>query len=129
MYKQFSGFILYILITVFVLALYSDQHSLPEKIETKLVDLMFKYRGTHNPGTDITVVTIDDKSLDQLGSWPWDNDLLASLLYQISNAGPKVIGLDIPLNKKLLSDSVSLHTLSLVVKRAGNVILPLKFSL
>lgn len=129
MYKKFSGFILYILITIFVLALYSDQHSLPEKIETKLVDLMFKYRGTHNPGTDITIVTIDDKSLDQVGYWPWENDMLASLIYQISNGGPKVIGLDIPLNKKLLSDSPSLQTLTLVVKKAGNVILPLKFGL
>jgi len=129
MYKNFSGFILYILITIFILALYSDQHSLPEKIETKLVDLMFKYRGTHNPGTDITIVTIDDKSLDQVGYWPWENDMLASLIYQISNGGPKVIGLDIPLNKKLLSDSPSLQTLTLVVKKAGNVILPMKFGL
>lgn len=129
MYKKFSGFILYILITIFVLALYSDQHSLPEKIETKLTDAMFKYRGNHNPGSDIVIVTIDDKSLDQLASWPWEQDLLASLIYQISNGGPKVIGLDIPLNKKLLSDSAGLHTLTLVVKKASNVILPLKFSL
>ncbi|OGC77585.1 MAG: hypothetical protein A2145_05640 [candidate division Zixibacteria bacterium RBG_16_40_9] len=129
MYKNFSGFILYILITIFILALYSDQHSLPEKIETKLVDLMFKYRGTHNPGTDITIVTIDDKSLEQVGYWPWESDMLASLIYQISSGGPKVIGLDIPLNKKLLSDSASLHTLTLVVRKAGNVILPMKFGL
>src|SRR5574341_1284997 len=129
MYKKFSGFILYILITVFILSLYFDQHSLPEKIETKIVDLMFKYRGTHNPGTEIIIVKIDDKSLEQVGYWPWDNEALASLIYQISSGGPKVIGLDLPLNKKFLSDSASLHTLALVVRKADNVILPLKFGL
>ncbi len=129
MYKKFSGFILYILITVFILSLYFDQHSLPEKVETKIVDLMFKYRGTHSPGTDITLVTIDDKSMEQIGYWPWDNEVLASLIYQISSGGPKVIGLDLPLNKKLLSDSAALHTLTLVVRQAKNVILPVKFGL
>ena len=45
MFKKFQGFILYVLITSFVAALYLDRHELLEKWDLKITDQMFRLRG------------------------------------------------------------------------------------
>ena len=43
----------------------------------------------------ISVVAIDDASLETIGRWPWPRTVQAELLARIAKAGPKVIGYDI----------------------------------
>ncbi|MEA2109781.1 MAG: adenylate/guanylate cyclase domain-containing protein [Pseudomonadota bacterium] len=45
--------------------------------------------------TSIIIVDIDDRSLSELGQWPWPRSLLAEILSQIGLGKPKVVGLDI----------------------------------
>ncbi len=45
--------------------------------------------------TPVTIVEIDDKSLSQLGRWPWPRTLLAQLVRTINAYGPGAIGVDI----------------------------------
>ncbi|WP_174873096.1 CHASE2 domain-containing protein [Vogesella oryzae] len=43
----------------------------------------------------VTIVAIDEKSLKQLGQWPWPRDRLAALVRSINAGQPAAIGLDI----------------------------------
>ncbi|HLW13382.1 MAG TPA: CHASE2 domain-containing protein [Casimicrobiaceae bacterium] len=45
--------------------------------------------------TPVTIVAIDDRSLSQLGRWPWPRRLLARLMHTINAYGPAAIGVDI----------------------------------
>jgi CHASE2 domain-containing sensor protein/tRNA A-37 threonylcarbamoyl transferase component Bud32 len=42
----------------------------------------------------IAIVNIDDKSIDQLGSWPWPRHLIAEMITILKDNGAKLIALD-----------------------------------
>lgn len=44
---------------------------------------------------DIVIITIDDKSISQLGAWPWPRNVHANLLKKLRIANPKNIGINI----------------------------------
>lgn len=48
----------------------------------------------------IAIVNIDDKSLEQLGPWPWPRRLLAEMIHILTNNGAKLIGLDLLLGQR-----------------------------
>jgi len=45
--------------------------------------------------TPVTVVAIDDRSLERFGRWPWPRNRLAELVLKIAAFSPAAIGLDI----------------------------------
>ena len=45
--------------------------------------------------TPVTIVQIDEKSLAELGRWPWPRTSLAQLVHTINAYGPSAIGVDI----------------------------------
>lgn len=65
------------------------------RFENVSLDLRFKLRGTRTVGSEVVIVAIDEKSLQELGRWPWSRDKQAELVRTISRDAPKVIGLDI----------------------------------
>ncbi|TAJ07065.1 MAG: adenylate/guanylate cyclase domain-containing protein [Nitrospirae bacterium] len=65
------------------------------RLENDLLDFRFKLRGERQPGDDIIVVTVDEKSLKEVGRWPWSRDKQAQLVRTIAADKAKVIGLDI----------------------------------
>lgn len=78
----------------------------------------------HSARDDIVIVAIDDRSLQELGRWPWRRALLADLIDRVSAAGAAVIGVDV-----LLIEPDRLHPgddrkLAASIARAGNVVLP-----
>ncbi|UCF57494.1 MAG: CHASE2 domain-containing protein, partial [Deltaproteobacteria bacterium] len=48
----------------------------------------------------IAIVNIDDKSLKQLGPWPWPRHLIAEMIYILKSNGAKLIGLDLIFSQK-----------------------------
>ena len=68
---RINAFKLGFLITLGVVCLYLLKIPFLEFIELKALDLQFLARGTEKPGSEIVLVTIDEKSLDELGRWPW----------------------------------------------------------
>ena len=48
----------------------------------------------------IAIVNIDNKSLQQLGPWPWPRHVIADMIRILKNNGAKLIGLDLPLPYK-----------------------------
>ncbi len=129
--KKFSGLILYVLITILVISLYGGKYGFLEKQATQMQDGMFKLRGKiDTPPKDIIIVGIDDRSVDHIGRWPWPRDVLAQLIFAISQGSPKVVGLDIFLPEQIEEDtSGRTDILAEEIYAAGNVFLPIYFSL
>ncbi len=64
-------------------------------LELKSLDLRMQARGRIETTNKIVLVTIDEKSLSELGRWPWPRKVMAGLLDKLSQYNPKVIGLDL----------------------------------
>jgi len=43
----------------------------------------------------VTIVAIDEESLEAIGQWPWPRDTVATLIRSINSHGPAAIGVDI----------------------------------
>lgn len=72
----------------------------------------------------ITIVDIDDQSLQSIGRWPWSRPTLAQLLSQIQQHQPAVIGLDFLLPEAGPGDLLLKQQLA-----ASNVITPITYGL
>jgi CHASE2 domain-containing sensor protein/predicted Ser/Thr protein kinase len=130
MLKKFSGFILYVLITILVISLYAGKYGFLERLGLRMQDEMFRLRGSISPQKDIVIVGIDERTLDQIGKWPWSHDRLAQLIFTISQGSPKVLVLDIFLPENIDEDtSGRTALLADEIHSAGNVILPIYFNL
>ncbi len=129
MLKKFQGFILYVLITAFVLALYLDRQPAMEKMDLKLADQMFRLRGSEPVGPEVVTVQIDPRSADFLGRYPWSRERWAGVLNALSLYQPKVVALDLSAGLVDRSDTAVLGTYLLVdvLAREKNVVVPFGF--
>ena len=65
------------------------------RLNNEALDLQFRLRGERNPGHNIALVLIDEKSLKEIGRWPWSRDKQSLLIERIGAQQPAVIGIDI----------------------------------
>ena len=72
----------------------------------------------------ILVVAIDEKSLDELGRWPWSRRIHARLIDRLSAAGVRGVALNILLSEPALFDPEGDALLAQALNRSGNVALP-----
>ncbi len=115
--------------TIIFLALqWFDPAVIREKLESKTYDLRLILRNHFKKQSalkNIVIVAIDEKSIKEIGRWPWGRDVQAGLVRKISKGGPKVIGIDImytePDNKE--ADG----KLAQAFKEAGNVVIAIPF--
>ncbi len=91
----FSDFLIGFVISLIVVGLFFSQFSFFETLEYKLYDLRAKLRKPQGASDKIVIVAIDDQSITNIGRWPWPRSVIAGLIDQISQFGPKVIGLNI----------------------------------
>jgi len=78
-----------------VLALYGFDIPILELLELKTYDLRFISRGVQKAAPAVTMVVIDEKSLEVEGRWPWPRTKIAALIDAVSEDGAKVIGFDV----------------------------------
>ena len=64
-------------------------------MELKALDLRMVSRGKMASGGETIIVTIDEKSLSELGRWPWPRTVMAKLVDQLKAYGAKTVGFDI----------------------------------
>ncbi|MFJ3045612.1 CHASE2 domain-containing protein [Herbaspirillum chlorophenolicum] len=74
---------------------------------------------------DIVIVAIDDKSIAELGRWPWKRGIHAQLVNVLNNGSPKAIGLDLLLTESDNANTAGDHALAAALARRHNVILPI----
>ncbi len=75
---------------------------------------------------DIAIVTIDDRSIAELGVWPWPRALHGEVIDRLTEAGARAIILDVLILDE--SDPEDLAQLVSSVERNGNVFLPHSFT-
>ena len=63
--------------------------------DSRGMDGMFRLRGPQPTRNAVTIVDIDEKSLQALGQWPWPRDVVARLVERIREGGAKVVGFDV----------------------------------
>jgi len=75
-------------------------------LELKSMDLVVKNE-TASPQAPITIVAVDEKSLKEIGRWPWSRETLARLIDEINTAEPRVIGLDVFFPEEATPDAIA----------------------
>ena len=83
----------------------------------------YLYETTGDPGQDIVIVAIDEKSQQRLGDWPWPFAPYVQLLDRLT--GARAIGFDVLLPDPGPQGNPDLPALIEATHRAGNVVLPL----
>ncbi|KAF0204283.1 MAG: adenylate [Gallionellaceae bacterium] len=109
-----------------VTLLYYTQNPFLEAFEAKTYDLRFKtMRGALVPNPDIAIIAIDDKSVTELGRFPWTRTEYARLIKKLSDAGAKVVLFDafFPEHESAKAD----QAFAAAAKKAGNVVLATSF--
>ncbi len=80
-------------IAVFALLRFWDPAPL-EVARNFFFDLLQKAHASAAHDYPVTIVDIDDKSLSEIGQWPWPRTLLAKMVKQLNEEGAAVIGFD-----------------------------------
>lgn len=89
------------LIAVFFV--YSSFRAFPvfERLGRIIYSIQMRMDLPRSPGTNfISIVNIDDKSVKQLGPWPWPRQIIAEMLSILRNNGAKLIALDFLFSEK-----------------------------
>jgi len=74
---------------------------------------------------NIVIVAIDDKSIAELGRWPWKRGAHAQLLNILNNGAPRAIALDVILTEGDAGAVGADHALALAIGRNRHVVLPI----
>ena len=120
------SFLLAIVSISSVLFLYYTQNSFLEAFEAKTYDLRFKdLRGPIQPSPNIGIIAIDEKSIAELGRYPWSRDHYARLVDKLAAAKAKAVMFDVffPERETVAHDRL----FAAATKRAGNVVLAVVF--
>ena len=90
-----SPFKIAVLVILIALVLFFIDVPFIRFMELKALDLRMVSRGGTAPGGETVIATIDEKSLSELGRWPWPRTTIARLIDTLAANGAKVVGLDI----------------------------------
>ncbi|MDM8525070.1 serine/threonine-protein kinase [Desulfococcaceae bacterium HSG8] len=113
--KKYPAISYGIFITVIFLALGYFRADIIDTLELKYYDIRMMKRGEPESESKVVIVDIDDESIEKLGRWPWPRSRIAEGISKISNAGPRVIGLNIIYSEP--SDSTALRELQYLTER------------
>ncbi len=70
-----------------------SNHPIRVKLQNAVFDEFNKSHQRPRTG-EVMIVDIDEKSLEQLGQWPWSRDVLAALVKSLTEKGSKAIAFD-----------------------------------
>ncbi|MBU0728896.1 MAG: adenylate/guanylate cyclase domain-containing protein [Proteobacteria bacterium] len=93
--KGFLSLLLAILSVLFILSLYFLQNPFIEAFEAKTYDLRFTtMRGPVKADPNISIIAIDEKSIAEIGRFPWTRTNYAKLIDAVAAAGAKALIMD-----------------------------------
>ncbi len=111
-----------------VIVLNNSRNPFFEAFEAKSYDLRFtQWRGAVKPNEKIAIIAIDEKSIAELGRFPWSRYEYVNLLERLSKVGAKAVLIDafFPEQESVEADGA----FAAALKRAGNVTLSEAFTL
>jgi adenylate cyclase len=65
------------------------------RLEMLFQDVHFQMRGPLQAGPEVVIAAIDEKSIDELGRWPWSRKVMAQLVEKLVAHQVKVIAFDV----------------------------------
>lgn len=92
--KKYFFILTTFLLTLFFITIYLKNPLILQAINNKIRDDFMLFRGKINTTQQVVIIDIDEKSLKALGQWPWNRDVMAKILKNLTNAGAGIIGLD-----------------------------------
>ncbi len=129
MFGKYSSYVFCLLISILVVTLYTSNFGPLARLEWKIQDMMYSFRGSNNYSSDITLVNIDDQALKQFGQWPWGRDKIADLVAAVGAGHPKTIMLDMLFDPDIRQDTAGFTgILAGQMSWTKNVILPYEMS-
>ncbi|QPJ62321.1 MAG: CHASE2 domain-containing protein [Candidatus Nitronauta litoralis] len=93
-FKKKNEYFLGFAATIFTLIIYSLSPGFIKDLELLYQNAQFHWRGPDTPGKDIVIASVDEKSLDKLGRWPWSRDVFARIVDNLTAMGARVIAFD-----------------------------------
>ena len=107
---------LVLLLTIFL------RNTVSGEMELLAQNFFYGIRGPLSPGNDVVIAAIDEKSIDELGRWPWPRNRIAELLDRLHEYKAGVVGLDIVFSSPELgtNNDLLLHD---AVARSSNTVL------
>lgn len=94
----------------------------PKRVDDVLYDVLARANG-RPADASILIVDIDDRSLAQLGAWPWSRDIHGQMIDRLNAAGASTIVYDV-LFSQPSSDPARDQALGQAIARSGKVYLP-----
>lgn len=107
---------------IFSFYVYLAKPDFAQKILSDIEDLKFSVRNNikqAKKNDSVVVVAIDEPSVNKMGRWPWDRQVIASLLEKLNQAS--IVGLDMVFSEK--SNPESDQKLADVIEENQNIIL------
>jgi adenylate cyclase len=86
--------ITFLVIIAALIAFFADTSFL-RFMELKTLDLRMVSRGQVAPGDEVVIATIDEKSVDEIGRWPWSRNVVAKLIDTLKKYQVKAVGFDV----------------------------------
>lgn len=109
-----------------ILAFFAAQSGWTQRFDNLLLDQAIP-QAAAPPSDKILIVEIDERSLAEIGSWPWKRATHAQLIEKISNARPIAIGYDVLFIEP--GDAADDKLLTAAISSAGNVLLPFQYQI
>lgn len=85
---------LFIALAISAATLAIEQWSWVKRLDNLVYDQIITAH-TRPPAKNIAIIAIDEKSLEQIGRWPWPRELHTRLLHRLAPLEHSVIGIDI----------------------------------
>jgi diguanylate cyclase (GGDEF)-like protein len=79
------------------------------------------------PPEDVVIVAVDERSLTQLGRWPWSRRIHAELLRNLSSYGAKAVAMNILFAEPDNTDPDGDDILAEAIRDNGRVVLPVSY--
>jgi CHASE2 domain-containing sensor protein/predicted Ser/Thr protein kinase len=95
--SKYSPYILYLVIALLMSVLAINDFGPVAGLQRSLDDLLCRITAPDGIRPNVVLVDIDDRSIEEYGKWPWDQDLIADLTAAVAAGEPKAILLDIEL--------------------------------
>ncbi|MGD8783520.1 MAG: serine/threonine-protein kinase [Thioalkalispiraceae bacterium] len=96
-YWKTDWFIGLVVTLLFLLLAVSDNL---RSLDLMAYDWGVRFASSRPANPNVVIVAIDDRAVQQLGSWPWPRDIMASVTDKISSAEPAVIGYAVPFDTR-----------------------------
>jgi len=120
-----TGIYIALIVAVTLSLLHTMNFNFFEVLEAKTLDVQFKLRGPIKPGPETVIATIDERSIKNLGRFPWPRSTWGRVVDRLTEEGAKVIVFDVFFSEPETVASDDLFQRAIM--QSGRVVMPMVF--